>query len=100
METNLTKLDFDLKVRAPLPVRLVNYGTTGGKLGRLEIFLNGQWGPVCGGQHNDSVAVVVCRMLGLSGGRVNMGNYPDEFGAWFDRHDRRSVAGLVCGGNE
>ena len=39
-------------------------------------------------------------MLGLSGGRVNTGNYPDEFGAWFDRHDRRSVAGLVCGGNE
>merc|ERR1712133_118730 len=64
------------------PVRLIsNDGVIGGKSGRLEVFVNGVWGTVCNDystendpydrdQHDDSVALVVCRMLGLSGGRT------------------------------
>ena len=34
--------------------------------GRIEICYNGEWATVCNAGVDDSVAVVVCRQLGLS----------------------------------
>jgi len=33
--------------------------------GRLEVFLEGMWGTVCGDYFNDEAARVVCNMLGF-----------------------------------
>ncbi|XP_042317045.1 neurotrypsin-like isoform X2 [Sceloporus undulatus] len=50
---------------AEFPLRLVDGGST--KEGRIEIFLNGQWGSICGDGWTDKGAAVVCRQLGHSG---------------------------------
>ncbi|MCI4384391.1 hypothetical protein PGIGA_G00038120 [Pangasianodon gigas] len=42
-------------------------GGDGRKEGRVEIFLNGEWGSVCDHGWNDVNAAVVCRQLGFTG---------------------------------
>lgn len=49
-------------VPGPL-VRLVDGESR--KEGRIEVFINGQWGSVCDDGWNDINAGVVCRQLGL-----------------------------------
>ena len=49
-------------------LRLVdNYGNTGstGLSGRLEVFMNGQWGTVCDNGFDSADASVACQQLGF-----------------------------------
>merc|ERR1712142_148352 len=85
---SIQSLEKDLMWRLPLPVRLVDKDVVSKTRGRLEVFADGKWGTVCddgpngvGDQGNNNVAVVVCRMMGLSGGQVIVNNQNTEFGA-------------------
>ena len=48
-------------------IRLVNYWKDGLSTcsGRLEIFIDGQWGTICGKRITKTVAEAVCRQLGF-----------------------------------
>ncbi|KAH0624353.1 hypothetical protein JD844_031747 [Phrynosoma platyrhinos] len=50
---------------AEFRLRLVDGEST--KEGRIQVFLNGQWGSICGDGWTDRGAAVVCRQLGYSG---------------------------------
>lgn len=43
--------------------RLVGSSSSGS--GRVEVYLNGQWGAVCDSHWSDRDASVICRQLGL-----------------------------------
>ncbi|KAM7385010.1 hypothetical protein PAMP_001111 [Pampus punctatissimus] len=72
--------------------RLVG-GTTGNS-GRLEVYLNGQWGAVCDTHWTDRDASVICRQLGL--GEIGTALQHSYFGPGSVFHYER----LGCRGNE
>merc|ERR1719445_102214 len=103
METKQKRMKVESGASGVCPVRLINNGVTAGNSGRLEVFINGVWGTVCDdynldddNQPDNNVALVVCRMLGLSGGRlVDSNGRFGEFNA-----DPITVENLQCNGNE
>merc|ERR1712121_617645 len=92
------------------PVRLIHgaTGIIGGKSGRLQVCIGGQWGTVnddyspngnvAGDQPNNNVAMVVCRMLGFAGGRVVTTGADQQFGDW--EYGRILASNVHCMGNE
>ena len=58
------------------PIRLVSETGRTSSLtgGRLEVFLNGQWGTVCDDGFGTSDATVACRQLGFTVGASAYGN--------------------------
>merc|ERR1712168_558672 len=107
--TNLRSGDQSANPNVTFPVRLIHgaSGIVGGKSGRLEVHISGQWGTVCddyfpngdpfGNQPNNNVALVVCRMLGFAGGQVVI-QAETQFGK-FDS-DPMTVTGIHCNGDE
>uniref|UniRef100_A0A8C3AU80 Neurotrypsin n=1 Tax=Cyclopterus lumpus TaxID=8103 RepID=A0A8C3AU80_CYCLU len=57
--------------------RLVGSSTSGS--GRVEVYLNGQWGAVCDSHWSDRDASVICRQLGL--GDIGAALQPSQFGS-------------------
>merc|ERR1712168_28934 len=108
--TNLRSGDQSANPNVTFPVRLIHgaSGIVGGKSGRLEVHISGQWGAVCddyfpngdpfGNQPNNNVALVVCRMLGFAGGQVVTHAQEIKFGK-FDK-DPILVKNVHCQGNE
>ena len=60
------KIMFLLIVAEVGTLRLVDSLTTSGNSGRLEIFLNGEWGTVCDDGFGQTEAGVACRQLGYT----------------------------------
>ncbi|XP_068583968.1 neurotrypsin isoform X1 [Cebidichthys violaceus] len=69
-------------------------GGSSGNSGRLEVYLNGQWGAVCDTHWTDRDASVVCRQLGL--GEIGTALRHSYFGPGSVFHYER----LGCRGNE
>merc|ERR1719347_35234 len=106
----------DVQLRTPLPVRLVNHGTVNETAGWLEVFANGEWGVVCdnyktgegsapnpGASGNSDLtsnndAIVVCRMLGKSGGEIVVDDQEKRFGKSQIR--RIQMTNVRCTGEE
>merc|ERR1719312_744858 len=101
----------DVQLRTPLPVRLVNHGTVNETAGWLEVFANGEWGIVCDNyktgfnpsgdnsdQTDNNAAIVVCRMLGKSGGEVVVDDQEKRFGLSKIRHIQ--MTNVRCTGEE
>ena len=61
------------------PVRLVSQtgNTNNITAGRLEIFINNQWGTVCGNGFDMIDAAVACLQLGLSRAAISIGSAVD-----------------------
>ncbi|XP_023933510.1 deleted in malignant brain tumors 1 protein, partial [Lingula anatina] len=78
----------------PVEVRLV--GGTRASEGRVEVFLNGEWGTVCDDDWDDNDAAVVCRMLGYNP------VYSVSFsGAYFGQGTGSILMdNVACGGSE
>ena len=74
------------------PVRLFNRANK--RSGRVEMFINGQWGTVCDDDWTTGSSTVVCRQLGLG----NTGTFK-RYGAgpsYYPIH----LDGVICNGNE
>ncbi|KAM3605874.1 uncharacterized protein V6R79_006389 [Siganus canaliculatus] len=69
-------------------------GGSSGNSGRLEVYVNGQWGAVCDTHWTDRDASVVCRQLGL--GEIGTALQHSYFGPASTFHYER----LGCRGNE
>merc|ERR1711942_69552 len=97
----LTKFEQEIRRKSVL---LINHGVIGGTSGKLLVIVNGGWGTVNddmldgNDQTNNNVAMVVCRMLGLTGGQVHTSDTNSLFGPT-DGYDVR-LRSLGCDGNE
>ncbi|KAK5853477.1 hypothetical protein PBY51_014624 [Eleginops maclovinus] len=69
-------------------------GGSSSNSGRVEVYLNGQWGAVCDTHWNDRDASVICRQLGL--GEIGTALQHSYFGLGTVFHYER----LGCRGNE
>ena len=67
-----------------IPLRLSN--SLNGRSGRVELYLNGQWGTVCDDHWNASSSTVVCRQLGLgsTGTLTSYGAGPSSYPIYLD----------------
>lgn len=85
--------DLDVKIRV-VDGREQNTPDDTSISGRVEIFLNGQWGTICGQYLNRTEAIVLCRQLGYQGGkRLPAGSYGPGTGHVI-------LSGIDCEGNE
>merc|ERR1712168_128766 len=105
--TNLRSGDQSSNPNVTFPIRLIHgaSGIVGGKSGRLEVHISGQWGTVRDNysdkgddQPNNNVALVVCRMLGFAGGKAVVSNQDQQFGKF--RADTQLATNVQCQGNE
>jgi len=64
---------FSLGVFLSGAARLVGSSTSGS--GRVEVYLNGQWGAVCDSHWSDRDASVICRQLGLGWEETNTSSF-------------------------
>ncbi|XP_034050584.1 neurotrypsin [Thalassophryne amazonica] len=71
--------------------RLVGGSSPGS--GRVEVYLNGQWGAVCDAHWTDRDASVICRQLGL--GEIGTALQQTQFGSGIFHYER-----LGCHGDE
>ena len=78
--------------RAPGSVRLA--GGNSAMEGRVELFLNGQWGTVCDDKWDNADAAVVCRQLGHHGGLALSGAHFGRGSGPIFRDD------VMCAGGE
>ena len=66
--------------------------------GRVEVYINGEWGTVCGGSWDPLDSKVVCQQLGYKGVKHTYSDiYQHNFGAGTGRSWLR---GLRCTGSE
>ena len=67
-----------------VPLRLSN--SLNGRSGRVEMYINGQWGTVCDDHWNASSSTVVCRQLGLgiTGTLTSYGPGPSSYPIYLD----------------
>ncbi len=57
-------------------VRLVNRdGVTNTEEGRVQVYLNDNWGEICADHFGVTDARVVCKQLGHDGGKLDSGNH-------------------------
>jgi len=76
LETGSWKLESPNKSDIEKGVRLVDANGKIGFSGRLEVYRDGEWGTVCDDgldSEGQNLATVVCRMLGRTGGTVQLG---------------------------